>query len=449
VLVRWLLALAFAVSFVLWAPRARAEEPTLSGTWNASGMSESWSTEEWGEACGPKPAPQGTGGGTVQITQTGGELAMSGGGRAFRTSECWEQMPGMTRTGHTGGTRGWQTQCATPANDARQAHVLTTIAATDNSISIRETGSYKWVVKGQNCSASVLRSRTLTLTQREGEAPPAALPPATAAAKPAPRCNGAPGEPARLEVHPGRKLLRPGERFGFRAVVVDAEGCAVSSRPAWHVVPGPLADKVTLEQTGAMAVADDAPEGHVEIAVAVGDARATVAVEIASASNYDALLAARSDAGDDEAAVAVIATGSIGGATGVASDVAKQRKTTFVVIVFGIAACLGFIGLVLARRGKHAPPPSSSESTDRGADSSRLSSMVPSERSSSISGPESGRASGPRSGSVAPAEVPEPAAEPGRRPREPKGKICPTCGERYRAEATFCGKDATQLVPLN
>jgi len=31
----------------------------------------------------------------------------------------------------------------------------------------------------------------------------------------------------------------------------------------------------------------------------------------------------------------------------------------------------------------------------------------------------------------------------------PRGKICPTCGERYGAEAAYCGKDSTKLVPLN
>ncbi len=437
---RRLLALAVVLAAVLLGPRARADAPTLSGAWNASGMSESWSTEEWGEACGPKPGAHGSGGGAVQITQSGSELAMSGGGRAFSTSECWEQMPGMSRTGHTGGSRGWQTTCATPANDARQAHVLTTIAATDNSISIRETGSYRWVVKGQTCAASVLRSRSLTLTLREGDTPPAAsasaAPSAPAVLIPAklpPRCSGPPGDAARLEVHPGRKVLRPGDRFGFFAVVLDAEGCTVTHRPSWRLLPGPLADKITLEPTGALRVADDAPEGHAEIAVAVGDARATVAVEIASGANYDALLAARSDAGDDEVAVAVIAAGSIGGATGVASDAAKQRKTTFVVIVFGIAACLGFIGLILARRGKHAPTES----------------MVPSERMTE-SGPASSSESAPESlGAGAEGAVASRAVEPEVGVRPPKGKICPTCGERYRAEATYCGKDATQLVPLN
>jgi hypothetical protein len=30
-----------------------------------------------------------------------------------------------------------------------------------------------------------------------------------------------------------------------------------------------------------------------------------------------------------------------------------------------------------------------------------------------------------------------------------KGKICPTCGDRFDGSATFCGKDGTALVLLN
>jgi hypothetical protein len=30
-----------------------------------------------------------------------------------------------------------------------------------------------------------------------------------------------------------------------------------------------------------------------------------------------------------------------------------------------------------------------------------------------------------------------------------RGKICPTCGDRFDGVARFCGKDGTQLVLLN
>ncbi|HVY46988.1 MAG TPA: hypothetical protein VHB21_13970, partial [Minicystis sp.] len=156
--------LALAAAFAAGA--AAGDEPkTLSGTWNASSMSESWSVRSWGDACGPKPAPHGAPGGTVQVTQTGSELRMSGAGRGFTTGECWEQMPGLSRTGHTGGARGWRTTCATPANDARQAQIVTTISATDSTIVIQEVGQYQFVIHDTTCQASVTRVRSMTLAQ--------------------------------------------------------------------------------------------------------------------------------------------------------------------------------------------------------------------------------------------------------------------------------------------
>jgi len=56
---------------------------------------------------------------------------------------------------------------------------------------------------------------------------------------------------------------------------------------------------------------------------------------------------------------------------------------------------------------------------------------------------------------AAPAEPAPPASPPPASPapaaprKARKGKICPTCGERYDGEATFCGKDGTELVPVN
>jgi len=29
------------------------------------------------------------------------------------------------------------------------------------------------------------------------------------------------------------------------------------------------------------------------------------------------------------------------------------------------------------------------------------------------------------------------------------GKICPNCSRRYESEATFCGRDGEELVPVN
>ncbi len=446
---------AALVALLFGTGAARAQDkPTLNGSWTASALTESWSVTDWGEACGPKPAPQGAGGGAVQIREQGGELSIVGAGRAFSTAQCWEQMPGVSRTSHSqsGGGRFWRTRCTSGANDSRRAAITTSISATDSSISLNETGDYTFVIKDTNCHASVVRSRSYALVHRDGDTPPAAsasaapvAPPPTASPSPPPapeprtpsRCVGTAGEPARLEVHPGKKLLRAGDKFTFRAVVADAEGCPTGTRPTWSILPGPLSGKASIDATGTLTAAADA-EGKLEISAAVGGKGVTVSVEVASPEHYDALLGMGSDdAGDaDQPAVASIAAGTIGGRTAVAQDAARERKTLFVAIVGALAAVLAFVGLVIVRRGT------------RPADAVEEDPAPP----SSASGPESGDAppSGPAPRAPAkPGDTPGAPAAPATPKPALRGKICPTCGDRYPNEATFCGKDATKLVLLN
>ncbi len=181
---------AAILSLVLGARIARADDkPTLSGTWTASPLTESWTVSDWGEACGPRPAPQGAGGGSVQVREQGGELSIVGAGRAFSTAQCWEQMPGVSRTSHSqaGGGRSWRTRCTSAPNDSRRAAITTSITATDSTMSLNETGDYTFIIKDTNCHASVVRSRSYTLVHREGDTPPAASASAApAASAPAP-----------------------------------------------------------------------------------------------------------------------------------------------------------------------------------------------------------------------------------------------------------------------
>ena len=225
-------------------------------------------------------------------------------------------------------------------------------------------------------------------------------------------------------------------------MVVDAEGCPTGTRPTWSIGPGPLSGKASVDAAGTVTAAADA-EGKLELSASVGGKGVTVSVEVASPEHYDALLGLGGlDGGDaDQPAVASIAVGTIGGRPAMAQDAARERKTLFVAIVGALAAALAFVGLVIVRRGTRPadlieddPPPSSS-----------------------APGPQSGDAppSGPP---VAMGETPKPPAQPVAPPAQPaaaparkglRGKICPTCGDRYPNEATFCGKDATVLVLLN
>lgn len=464
--VRWTAATAallLAIAGVFSARSARSEgRLTLNGTWSASALSESWSVTDWGDACGPKPTAHGSGGGSVKVQEGGGELSFSGAGRAFSTAECWEQMPGLARTSHSasGGGRSWTTRCSSPANDPRHAAVVTRIQASDTSISLSETGQYQFLIHDTTCTAQVSRSRSYSLVKREGDEPPApsatAAPVAVATAAPKPppepkpssKCvAGSAGEPARLEVHPARKLLRAGEHFAFRAAVLDAEGCPTGARPTWAIGAGPLAAKATIDAAGTLAVEAGADEGKLEVVASILGKSVTVPVEVTSADHYDALLAAgRDGAGDDgEAAVAVIATGTIGGRTALADDKAHERKTTFLAIVVGLSLALGFVGLVLARRGRRsepaAEPAGAVGATAAGGEG---------DEEDPTSGDEASAAEAPASSPPVAAPTPLVKAAPlAPRKAASRGKICPTCGERYPSEAVFCGKDATSLVLVN
>ncbi len=453
-------ALLLAIAGVFSARSAGGQgKLTLNGTWSASALTEAWSVSAWGEDCGPKPAGKGAGGGSVQVREQGGELSLLGAGRAFSTAECWEQMPGLARTSHSasGSGRFWRTRCSSPANDPRHATVTTTIQASDSAMSLSETGQYQWRIKDSTCEASVSRSRSFSLVKREGEEAPAASAEASAAPvasasaapkpppepKPAAKCvAGSAGEPARLEVYPARKLLRAGEKFAFRAAVLDAEGCPTGARPTWSLAPGPVTAKAAIDAAGTLAVEAGADEGKLDVVASILGKSVTVPVEVASASHYDALLAARGveSAGDEsEAAVAVIATGTIGGRTAVADDVAHQRKTTFLAIVVGLSLALGFVALVLVRRGRRPAAEAEGEGEvgaprgDTPDDEAPPSLPEPVEKAQATGSP-------PPPVNAAPT-TPKKAAS--------RGKICPTCGASYPSEAVFCGEDATTLVVAN
>ncbi|HVK67169.1 MAG TPA: hypothetical protein VM694_21935 [Polyangium sp.] len=461
---RSLAALALAATTACSASASAQGKPTLSGSWSASSVSESWSFDGWVDACGPKPRGQGGGGGSVQIREQGGELSIVGAGRAWSTAECWEQAPGLGRVSHSqsGGGRFWRTRCSL-SNEKERITVTTTVSATDTSIAMQETSEHKVTAEGVTCTATASRSRSFGLGKRDGEdatpsasasasasaAPsssPASPPPSAAASAAVPASKAPPnyckvaGDPARLEVYPAKKTLRPGDRFSFRTVVTDSEGCGVWVKPTWTVTPGPFAAKVTVDGTGTVTVAEGAEEGRVELVATVSGKGVPVAVEITSPTKYDALLSAGTldPQGPEQGAVAVIATGAVGGRKGVADDVGRERKQTFVAIVIGLAFVLGFAGLVLMRRGRR--PAETDPETE-----AELNEEAQAEAEGQADAEDEANAE-------AEAEAPKaqaPARSSPTRAGAPAGKVCPTCGERYGAEAQFCGADGTTLVPLN
>nr|MCU0681168.1 hypothetical protein [Polyangiaceae bacterium] len=314
------LAWALAIALLLVIAPARAEGP-LDGPWSAGVLTERWVTGDWGEACGPKPAAQGAPAATVSVIQQAGELVFSGGGYN-RTSSCYEAGLALRVRSHSANPRSWRTECASDANDSRQAHLVTTLSAPSDTILVfDETGEYQFLIKGQNCTASVRRSRTYVRARSNASAePPPAPPPAETAAPPASpgsptppapptppagRCEN-PGEPAKLEVRPQRKLLRPGQSFAFRTLVLDAAGCRLAQIPAWSVVQG--GEGVVVTTAGNVNLPAETPEGEIVLQASVGARSVRVTVEVAGEGRYAELLADRGSwaEGDERGEVAEV-----------------------------------------------------------------------------------------------------------------------------------------------
>jgi hypothetical protein len=477
-----LIRLGFVAIVVAFPLRALADDPpTLSGTWSATGLSETWSTTDWGDACGPKPTSQGAPGGTVTVAEQGGELSMSGAGRSFNTAQCWEQMPGLARSSHSASKRGWSTRCASAAGDPRHATVTTSVLATDDTITIAEQGVYEFIIEGTTCHASVSRSRSMKLIQRAGEAPAAsatATPTPTAAPKPAPTpepnvCSE-PGPPARLEVRPSKKLLRPGETFQFNAAALDEKGCRTGARPTFRVEDA-SSTKLTVDERGNVSVDANAPEGTATVLVELGGKSVKISVEVAAKDRYDSLLKERglNEQGEDDSAATVEISGGVGGAETRAEDVAKKRKQIFVGIVAGMAAVLALAGFILVRRGKRPPPEKATVEEDAGEPPAvaiftrskdqpmrcpRCNSLFPNDLGfcpndgtalvPSVQGPGESSVSAPPPSSRRSSGTPE-SSTSSKRPSKTIEMICPTCGDRFGDGAQFCGKDGTSLVPIN
>jgi len=468
---------------VLGAHDARADEG-LAGRWSATPLRAIWNVGDWGAACGPRPSGGEEPSASVTVSVREGELHFEGLGRPFSTAECWEQYPGLGRATHSRSARSWRTVCKTPPGDSRQATLVTTVTATDARIAFDETGQYQFVIRGQNCTASVRRTRVFQRIPTESTAP--AAEPSAGRPVREPRCAQV-GLPERLEVRPKRKLMRPGETFTFRATVVDAAGCSVGVAPVFRALQNPA--HVTIERGGRVRVADTAPESEVRLRASVGDRSVDVLVEIASKERYEALLNqgefdARGESAD--AAVTRIASSSLGARSSVALDDATPRRTRVVAIIGALSLASGLVGLWLVRRARKraatavapddAPAPDSrAKPKTRDAlprvcptcreeyppgtrfcasDGNRLVDLVP----ATTFGPQGGIcpacgqgydpgiATCPRDGeSLVPAAV---FAE-NRRRKKGIRKICPLCGVQYAPDSQFCGNCGAALVPVN
>ncbi len=433
--------LALAVlAFGLTARPARADSP-FDGKWRQGPLKEDYTVQKWLNACGPPPVSGATGGGeTISIHEEGDELAFVGGGRVYRTNQCYDQMPTLARDAHSrdAAGRSWRTRCVTPPSDPRRALMQTlVVATTDTHLDIVETGRYEITIADGRCVADVKRSRGFDLIAADNAAP-AVTQAATSTPPPveAKRC-ASPGEPARLEVRPSRKLMRAGDAFAFRTVVLDASGCITRTPTSWALAEGSEAGQgATVDANGNVTVPPDAPEGTFDIIATAAGKSTRVTVEVASPSRYDELLAASglNDAGESEgASVALIATGSIGGGDARADDGSRRRRAIFLGIVGALAGALAAVAVVGWRRSRRAAA-LARQAEERHAEKVRQVEERKRERADK-------HAAAMKAHEESVQRAAEAAVKADR-------LVCPSCRKEYPAGSVYCANDANRLVPL-
>ena len=454
-MIRVVVSLTAFVLLLLTSTTARADLK-VDGKWKQSALREDFTVQNWLDAsCGPPPQSSTSGGGeAVTIRVEGDELAFVGGGRVYRTNQCYDQMPTLTRESHSRASDGktWRTRCTTPANDPRKTILNTlVVAGSDSHVDLIETGRYEIQLENGRCMADVKRTRSFDLL---GDAPavtavPSVTPPTVAPEPPKALC-AAPGAPTKLEVRPSKKLLRSGESFAFRGLVLDTNGCQTRTATTFRLAGATPPNRgIAIDGKGLVKVDPSAAEGIVEIVATAAGKDARVTVEIVSPARYDELLAIsglNAEGESAEAATAVIATQSLGAGEGRVEDRARQRRLVFLAIVGAVLVALAAVAIVLGRRSARAKKllATAEERHEarvqevRGRNAKREAEHAAQMRAHQESVKAAAAASAASAVPSAPAVGPK------------RGKICPTCGDRFDdPRDVFCGKDGTALVLLN
>jgi hypothetical protein len=435
---------------------AHADDVSLDGSWGMTPLTESFVVQQWGAPCGPPPVSGTTiPAGSATIQSQGGELVIALDRRVLRTDACLDTLPTLARQTHSREARSWRTRCATPQSDPRHAVVNTAyfLAPGNDGISIAETGRYEFTISGERCVADVKRAASLTRLPN-GAAPAAtSFTPAATEAAPVlglkPNCS-APGDPVRLEVRPSRKLLRLGEGFAFRGVVVDANGCATATPVQWAIGPVTFGDhqphlaRPTIDASGRLTtpVGDFDEASFAVIATAAGrEARASV--EATSSAKYEALLAQSgldANGEQDEPAVAVLTTNAIGASRAHAEDTSARRRVTFISVVGGLALILGVVAVIGARRAR------SVREAERAAEERHAEKMRDYE--SRKGERERHHAEQMRAHIQSVAIAQQQSAAAAARGLDTGPAFCPSCRREFPAGTGFCPFDSNRLVAI-
>jgi hypothetical protein len=329
----------------------------------------------------------------------------------------------------------------------------------DTSIQIAETGRYEININGEKCIADVKRGSSLSRKPPAPADSASAEPAASAAPAPTPTptptpkatpppastvdCSS-PGDPARLEVRPSKKLVRTGESFTFRATVMDAHGCPTTTPVKWTLGgASATASGVTLDATGKLTIADSATTTDLDIVATAAGQSAHATANVTTPAKYDELLAQSGldpNGEVEEPAVAIIATGSIGGADAKVEDKGKRRKITFIAIVAGVSIALGVVAVVGMRRSRKAAA-LEREAGERHEQRMREFEARKRDR-------EEKHAAQMRAHLESVARAQQAAAAAAARGVDSGPMVCPSCKREYPPGSTFCPQDANRLIAV-
>jgi len=465
---------ALAVLLALPA-RAWADTPPLDGSWSMTPVTETFTVQQWSPTCGPAPVSgNAQPAATVKVRMDGTELSIEGGTRTLRTDGCIDPMPTLSRDTHSSDGTSWRTRCATPTNDPRRAVINAAyfVSPAGDTITLGETGRYEVTVNGSRCIADVKREGTLrkvSAAEPATSGAPVAMPSATATvapviaapppvvtAAPSPQTSppkldcSTPGNPARLEIRPSRKLLRAGDSFGFRALVLDASGCPTGTAIQWTVAALHFRDGQSqaaapvLDAQGKLNVPADFPDATFDVVATAAGRSARSSVDVTSPANYEALLA---QSGLDskgervEPSIAVLPTGSIGASGVQAEDGAHQRRLVFISVVVGVAAVLAIAAVVAARRAQKT-----ALAVERAAEDRHAERMDEYERHKREREQKHAAQMKAHKESVAVAQ--EAAAAAAARGAAPGPMFCPSCRREFSTGGTYCPFDSNRLVAI-
>ncbi len=456
-------------------PHSAKADVSYDGQWKQTALKEEFTVQQWLAGCGPAPASHSTGGGeSIAVTQEGDELSFVGGGRVFKSNQCYDDMPTLARESHSRDPSGkqWRTHCSTPAGDPRRATMNTLISVTsDTHIDLAETGRYEITLTDGKCTADVKRSRGFDLVKPTTPVASVTVAP-TATVAPVKVCEHV-GDPVRLEVRPSRKLMKTGGTFTFNAVVLDGAGCATPTPTKWSVESG---SGVTIDAQGLVTVAADAPEGSAVVVATAASKSAKVTVDVSSPDHYADLLASsglNASGESDVASTVAIASSSLGTEGARAEDSSKRRRGIFIAVVCAFTAILGIVALVGWRRSKKAQR-LQKEAEERHAERMEEFEARQRERSSmhqaqlraheeSVKRAEEAKRAGSAKGASGQVECPScrreyPAGsqfcphdgsklQPQGALGAPLGNLCPVCKRGYDAQTKVCPADGEELVP--